>query len=61
MFEDDPNDSRYTTNDGTHLKRLTKDLPLLKEMGITAMWLPPLCKGLLSSCLSQAMELTISR
>lgn len=35
----------YITNDGSHLKRLIKDIPILKEMGITAMWLPPLCKG----------------
>ena len=35
----------YVDNNGDHWKRLVRDLPLMKDMGITAMWIPPATKG----------------
>lgn len=35
----------YIDNEGKHWRRLTRDLPALKDMGITAIWIPPACKG----------------
>jgi alpha-amylase len=35
----------YVAPDGTHWRRLARDIPALKDMGITAIWIPPACKG----------------
>ena len=35
----------YTPNDGGHYERLISNLPSLKEVGITAVWMPPAYKG----------------
>jgi len=35
----------YIDNTGNHWKRLARDLPVLKDMGITAIWIPPAAKG----------------
>ena len=35
----------YVAPDGKHFRRLTRDVPALEEIGITAMWIPPACKG----------------
>ena len=35
----------YVDNNGNHWKRLARDIPLLKDMGITAIWIPPASKG----------------
>ena len=35
----------YVAADGTHFRRLARDLPALKDIGITALWIPPACKA----------------
>ena len=35
----------YIAPDGTHFRRLIRDIPALNEVGITALWIPPACKG----------------
>lgn len=35
----------YLANDGNFWKKIKEDIPHLKEMGITAVWIPPCCKG----------------
>jgi alpha-amylase len=35
----------YVAADGKHFRRLTRDIPALAQLGITAMWIPPACKG----------------
>jgi len=35
----------YVAADGKHFRRLTRDIPALKAIGITALWIPPACKG----------------
>ena len=35
----------YVSADGTHFRRLSRDIPALKDIGITALWIPPACKG----------------
>lgn len=35
----------YLPDDGKHFERIKKELPFLKEMGFSAIWLPPICKG----------------
>ncbi|HEY4107996.1 alpha-amylase [Puia sp.] len=35
----------YLSNDGTLWKKITGEAPRLAEMGFTAIWLPPACKG----------------
>ncbi|HHU52616.1 MAG TPA: alpha-amylase, partial [Clostridiaceae bacterium] len=35
----------YLPNDGKLWQRLREDIPQLKEMGITAVWIPPCYKG----------------
>lgn len=39
----------YLPDDGKHYLRLQESLPYLKELGFTALWLPPVCKGTGSS------------
>lgn len=39
----------YLPDDGQHYLRLRENLPRLKELGFTALWLPPVCKGTSSS------------
>ena len=36
----------YSNNDGQHWVRLEKEAPNLSQAGITAVWLPPACKGM---------------
>ena len=35
----------YVAPDGKHWRRLARDVPALEQIGITAMWIPPACKG----------------
>jgi len=35
----------YIDDDGKHWRRLARDIPALNEIGFTAMWIPPGCKG----------------
>jgi len=35
----------YVAADGKHFRRLTRDIHALKSIGITALWIPPACKG----------------
>ena len=35
----------YLSNDGTLWKKIAEESPRLAEMGFTAIWLPPACKG----------------
>lgn len=35
----------YVAADGTHFRRLARDISALKDIGITALWIPPACKG----------------
>jgi len=35
----------YSSDDGSHYRKLTADLPVLAEFGITSIWLPPSCKA----------------
>ena len=35
----------YVEPDGKHWRRLARDVPALAELGITAIWIPPACKG----------------
>ena len=35
----------YVSADGKHFRRLARDIPALNEIGITAIWIPPACKG----------------
>lgn len=35
----------YVAADGKHFRRLARDAPALESIGITALWIPPACKG----------------
>ena len=35
----------YVAADGKHFRRLTRDVPALDTIGISALWIPPACKG----------------
>jgi len=35
----------YVSADGKHLQRLARDLSSMRSTGITALWIPPQCKG----------------
>jgi alpha-amylase len=35
----------YVAADGKHWRRLERDIPALAQIGITALWIPPACKG----------------
>lgn len=35
----------YVAPDGKHFRRLARDVPALEAIGISAMWIPPACKG----------------
>ena len=35
----------YVAPDGKHWRRLARDIPALEQIGVTAMWIPPACKG----------------
>jgi len=35
----------YVAADGKHWRRLARDIPALAQVGITALWIPPACKG----------------
>jgi alpha-amylase len=35
----------YVAADGKHWRRLERDIADLEGIGITAMWIPPACKG----------------
>ncbi|KAK9378957.1 glycoside hydrolase superfamily [Kockiozyma suomiensis] len=39
----------YIPDDHTHWKRLARDVPKYRDMGITALWIPPPCKASSSS------------
>jgi len=35
----------YVAPDGKHFRRLARDIPSLEAIGISALWIPPACKG----------------
>jgi alpha-amylase len=35
----------YVAADGKHFRRLARDIKALEHIGITALWIPPACKG----------------
>lgn len=35
----------YVAPDGKHFRRLARDMPSLEAIGISALWIPPACKG----------------
>ena len=35
----------YVAADGKHFRRLERDIPALEHVGVTALWIPPACKG----------------
>ena len=35
----------YVAPDGKHFRRLSRDIPSLEAIGISALWIPPACKG----------------
>jgi alpha-amylase len=35
----------YVAADGKHFRRLARDIPSFDQVGISALWIPPACKG----------------